>query len=139
MWTSVKTKMSQTPWLDSCGRPVTLSALQEISRNWSTEIWEAYLGSLEASQSEYLSGHAPSLDAPISPGADLVEEKDAEVSGPGMKVAMAELPSLDQAVIESLLVDRISERSAAALYGVTRWRIRVLKERAMKNLKDKIG
>jgi len=126
------------PWLDATGRPLPLSSIQEISKKWPTETWEAYLQTLEGSQSEYLPSHDSSIAAPISLEPDSRDGSDTGPSTVVVKVAMAELPSLERAVIESLLLDRISERGAADLYGVTRWKIRTLKQHALTNLQGRI-
>ena len=109
------------PWLDASGRPLPLSSIQEISKNWPTETWHAYLNTLEGSQSEYLPSHHSTIAPSFSPASDPGDGSAADVSRSAVKVTMAELPSFEQAVIESLLLDRVSERGAAALYGVTRW------------------
>lgn len=122
--------------MDAMGRPLPLASIREISVSWSQEIWDAYLETLEGAQSEYLPSRE--IDRPVSAEENASEKAGIGISTPVVKVAMAELPSLQQAVIESLLVNRISERSAAALYGVTRWRLRSLKRRALQNLQARI-
>ena len=43
------------PWKDASGNNYSISELKLISKNWTPEIWESYLESLEGAQTEVLS------------------------------------------------------------------------------------
>ena len=132
-----KRSTNPKPWLDLSGRALPLAALQSISKDWSDEIWEEYLETVEGGQSEFM----PSQDlAQFSPAQDPVEEEKAfDFSAPVVRLAMAELPSLHRAVIESLLLGRVSQRDTADLYGLTRWKVRSIHKRTIEFLRSKIS
>lgn len=83
------------PWKDSSGSDYPISELKLISKNWTPEIWESYLESLEGAQTEVLLETAPSQQAVLNNHADFKFESYLfQAQEDGRQVFEAELKAL---------------------------------------------
>ena len=129
------------PWLDSNGEPLSTENLREISKHWSAEIWDRYAETLESAQTEFMTkNYDLMLNKFASKWDDSSsdEVEDEFINYSDLKMAFAELPSLDQAILEASVLDQLSEESIARKFGITRREVMKSKRRSIGLLENRL-
>lgn len=143
------------PWLDEKGKPLSDDVLREQSKMWSMRTWEKYLQSIESPQTEILVDDfdkvANDYASEVAKKALWDEQADDDLQenqpqdGTPPKITQEEkqaieaisknLPSMQQAVIQLLFWDGLSEREACEKLGISRITLRTHRDRAICELR----
>jgi len=128
------------PWLDGAGEPYTTAQLFEVTKTWSEEVWALYADSLEVRQRESTSRKYEKIIDEYSNQLTLLpdgeEEGDPDYSR--LRLLFAQLGALDQAILESSIIDHVSDENIAENLQITRRAVMTSKEKSLQFLKEKL-
>lgn len=130
------------PWLNSSGAPLSDAELRAVSQNWPLEIWERYAETLESPQTELMTAHYDALvrDLPSEWEDSSSQEMGEELPDYAeFKTAFAELPNIDQAILEASVLDRMAEDTIAKKYGITRRKVITSRKRSISLLESRLN
>lgn len=131
-------KTQVKPWTDEKGRSLSDVDLQIKSRNWSAEIWEEYLQTLESKHSGRM--YKPDIyDGFCTDNVEsifsVVTNEYNSVLKNQIESALAELPEKQAQVLRLIFWEGKSQNRIAKDWGVQQSSIFNLKERAISNLR----
>jgi RNA polymerase sigma factor (sigma-70 family) len=131
-------KIQLKPWTDERGRLLSDDDLRFQSKGWNTEIWEAYLKTIEVKNSgmkykpEIYDAFCSELMASIF--SVVTNEKNSILKNK-IEDAIADLPEKQRDVLHLIFWEGKSQRKIAKSWGVQQSSVFDLKERALSNLR----
>ncbi len=137
------TSKSCKPWLDQNGEVLHDDILREISKNWTTNIWESFLSeTVDRSQTEKLvspkayQAIVEEMIEPVWVDLDEADPLDTKVRAQVRRAMRSYLTHQQQIIIRLIYWEDQSNREIAKSMGVTETQVRVQKRRSLNKLED---
>ncbi len=133
-------------WLDDKGNPLSLSLLKKQSATWSSEIWEAYLQTLESPTVEAVLPERKISCLSDKSQCELMFRKMHRVE-PEITIrdkshlikAVNDLSPVEKTIIKKLFWQKLSERQVAKTLNLSRASVRAHYKRALGKLRTKLS
>ncbi len=136
-------KNQNKPWLDENNEPLSIEALKLASENWSKEIWEEYLVTLEIgvegiqlSSSREFQDRCEDLTSSIF---DLSSDHSPDELVELINNAKDKLSPTQRIVIEKYFNEGRSEREVAKELSISRSTVKLRKKDALKRIKSNLA
>lgn len=135
---------NRKPWIGQNGKPLTTEALKILSKEWTPEIWESYLTSLESNprrdeevsfeRMDTIESIASATLSDLLPNSDHLTSELLE----DVKTAIEKLPKKKRIVIEQNIYLGKGQRTIAADLKISRAYVQKIRKSAMKTLGEKL-
>ena len=133
------------PWLASDGELKSIEDIKNISKNWSAEIWEEYLKTVEVNphEDEVPLANGGSIESVSEPGyasvlSDLTDKKSYPSLAAAMKKAFARLTPQEREIIELTCWQNLSSRQVAKHLNLARATVRTVMERGLHKIRREL-
>lgn len=133
--------VTEKPWLDEQGWPLSDGKLHALSKEWSIETWEAYLQSVEVGRVETLVSprqYEAALDRQGQPVFAFAQSHANDGLRGEMAALLKQLTPQQKKIIEMTFWQGLGDARVSKELGICRRTVRTVKHRVLQKLAQKI-